>query len=207
MYTVYTHWARMQRWVHSSNHPSLCIGVSRPLQSAGHWGLWVLGSPPYHSLTHLPITYPPPVRGVITLDTKWFSMDAVTRNDQTAEWTHLCLKYTEKKASCDNTASLQCPWKMFSVSSRHREGPSLVSQAGTEMGSGIIIITTMNINAWIPLLSTHLDDLLMGSLQVWRVKGFQNKIASSNLAFLDEMPLASSYDQLSWSWKQAAIPF
>lgn len=72
IYTVYTHWARMQSWVHSSNDPALCIGVSRPLQSAGHWGLWVLGSPPYHSLTLLPITYPPPVRGVITTDTKWF---------------------------------------------------------------------------------------------------------------------------------------
>ena len=55
---------------------------------------------------------------------------------------------------------------MFSVSSWHRKGPGLVSQAGSEMGSDIIIITSININVWIPLLSTHLDDLIIGSLQV-----------------------------------------
>lgn len=56
-----------------------------------------------------------------------------------------------------------------SVFSWHRKEPRLVPQGEPERGSGIIIISAINIDAWIPHLSTHLDDLIMGSLQAWLV--------------------------------------
>lgn len=218
MHWVYEHWIYTQ-YTYSTHELSIHVTLSQQQQPSCSFhrcqhtpaecrSLGSVGA----GLIPIPFIYPPP-RHLPTpsercpLDTKRCSTDAVTGDDQTGKWTLLHLKYAEKKASCDNTAQQVFGALRKCSLSRHRKGAGLVSQARTEIGSGVIIITAININVWIPLLSTHLDDLIMGSLQVWLVKCFQNKIASSNLDFLDEMPPASSSDRLSWSWKQAAIPF
>lgn len=155
----------------------------------GHWA-----HSPGHSLT-LHATDPPPMKGITLTQSEGQQMNSPGITTHKTDTTPLEVLW--KEGWLWKHSKLKRSWKMFLVSSWCRKGPNLVSYAGTDMRSGIIIITAININVWIPLLSTYLDDFIMGSLQVWLVSGFQNKIASSNLDFLDEMPLASSRDQFS----------
>lgn len=67
-----------------SAYTESAVVVGRPLQSASHRGLWALGSPSHHSLTHLRAIYSPSARGV-TSDTKWCPAVEVTRDYQTAK--------------------------------------------------------------------------------------------------------------------------
>lgn len=81
IYKVYICLAYRPHRLSNSTHPALCVGVSRPLQGTGHWGMWGMGSHPYHSLIHLPIIYPPPVRAVIILDESYFQRILFPGND------------------------------------------------------------------------------------------------------------------------------
>lgn len=79
-----------------SAYTESAVVVGRPLQSASHRGLWALGSPSHHSLTHLRAIYSPSARGV-TSDTKWCPAVEVTRDYQTAKPTCSIWRTIKKK--------------------------------------------------------------------------------------------------------------
>lgn len=157
-------------------------------------------------LTHPPCHWPTPQWKVspcsLQGEGQQMNSPGMTRQQNQAP---LYWKYTEKRLivkTCElrlfleNVLGLLLVWE--------RAQPGFIGR--DQHASGIIIITAI-INVWIPLLSTYLDDFIMGSLQVWLVSGFQNKTASSNLDFLSETPLAVTWSSFQQELKTAAIPF
>lgn len=127
-------WAIAQTFQHilsqqKQTHPALSVGSAgrQVIRACEPWVHLILFT--YPPLCHLPTLSERPHLGhkrTLTAE--------VTTDDQTAKPTLLHLKCAKKKTICENTASPECPCKMFSVSSWHRKGPILSHRQGRQWG-------------------------------------------------------------------------
>ena len=102
-------------------------------QSAGHRGLRRTLSSLPRPLTHPPCHWPTPSERY-HLDTKWRSTDEFTRDDQTTKLTPVYWKYAEKKADCENTASLSVLGKCSRSPLGAGKGPAWFHRQGPTWG-------------------------------------------------------------------------